>query len=145
MCSLVANSEHGKHSTEPACVHLPHGVSIEQAAHDPYTCGAASNCSSSRVSPHFSAPLWAWGSEESSLARRTGRAWGHRAPGLSSQLPLPPHYLLFFPPLTQTGLQAVPEAVEHLVAQGLGTWPPASGESLGSPFFGCLQIPTIHC
>lgn len=44
---LVANSEHGKHSTEPACVHLPHGVSIEQAAHDPYTRGAASNCPSS--------------------------------------------------------------------------------------------------
>lgn len=44
---LVANSEHGKHSTEPACVHLPHGVSIERSVHEPYTRGAASNCPSS--------------------------------------------------------------------------------------------------
>lgn len=43
----MANSEHGKYSIEPACVHLPHGVSIEQAEHELYMRGTASNCPSS--------------------------------------------------------------------------------------------------
>lgn len=43
----MANSEHGKYSIEPACVHLPHGVSIEQAEHELYMRGTASNCPNS--------------------------------------------------------------------------------------------------
>lgn len=76
--SLVANSDHGKCSIEPACVHLPHGVSIEQAGHELYTHGTASNCPSSlECHPISLHPLGLglWRVFSSSLASRPAGPW----------------------------------------------------------------------